>query len=628
MRVQIRNKKGEKENEVNDEDDNVPGSISLSLPTNIIHHRRTAIPSHILSSSSTTTKSGRNIPGRRKLRRIDNSMFILYRTPLASSLANPSHCIYCADSFRDNPHIITKPIAIDLTSLLLPIPFFAPPPPKTLFSRHCLIPSTTLPTSDDYNSQQGTFHYSKRGIKRSLKSSFQAKLIINQIEVEVIHWLITPASTYTTVVTTATTAITPSLRQIDDTISHFSTTYSTLSYLITDPYSRYVIHALARYYQLISFSKPHPTDPTLRTTHLLRPQIDPTAIVNHHHPHQTQTQGTDGTTMSRSQTEIWTEEEMTTEGSASGYTSNETGATTGAEEDDDEEEGDEIASELDNVSEGGEDDENDEDENEVDVFEGNNGIISHDQSSHNQEGESSSSDGDHDELDEDDEEGEDLTTSIAALPLLVSPPLIPSFFSTSPASRTRLSASPRSPLTPTQQQQQERHHNIHDAEDDDEGDEAEGTSTPRPIRSTAFSQPRSLNHHHHPSSPLSLSSTTPITIPTTATTTISPSSLTRSTRTRMSLAGGSRARIEDAAATERRAEEEDESNIRSPTRIRPVVPIALSIPSTTSSTEGTSTTSDMGDQTSGRRTTTTRRRKKKGGVWAFPRVEFGEWIYG
>lgn len=62
-------------------------------------------------------------------------------------------------------------------------------------------------------------------------------------------------------------------------ITELSRSPSSLVWLVPSPHGRYLLHVIARFYSLQSFSRPlSPLDPTVRVTHILRPQmVRPTA---------------------------------------------------------------------------------------------------------------------------------------------------------------------------------------------------------------------------------------------------------------------------------------------------------------------------------------------------------------
>jgi hypothetical protein len=264
------------------------------------------------------------------------------------------------------------------------------------------------------------------------------------MESQVLAWLSTAPELFvssTTKTIIDATLVTPTSddnttsSSLDETpaIVLYSRTSTSLIYHIADGYSRFVTHALARYLNLVSMSKPTITlAGELRLTHILKPRADLL------HFDRRPSADNDGTSAS----EDIDVDVTTTDFDGSGYGTNETGETTGEEGDDDDEEDEDRVSIVDETTE---------DEEDVDVFAESRGVDAGDLDStqSNSDREFQSTDED-DGVGSDDEEAEDFTGAINEQPIILSAslPAGSTFFSTS-----QLAESPRSTPRP-----RPRHH--------------------------------------------------------------------------------------------------------------------------------------------------------------------------
>ncbi|SCZ88820.1 BZ3500_MvSof-1268-A1-R1_Chr10-4g03104 [Microbotryum saponariae] len=294
----------------------VAGSVPLTLPA-ILRHSKTKVNSGTTRSEEkpprASTSSGKRteeISGKRRRRRFENAQL------------------------AGNPHI-TRPSRIDLfPGPVPPASTTFVPPPKS-FSRSVYVPRSTavdgpLP-QDPSSTTLGAFSLSLRGLRREIRamsgrrpnSSLQGinrtEELVNTIESQLHDWLSmstarTPAGYYHV----SPTSVDMSSRLVggrvidatpvedwsppstaigardDDLLSDLPTSSSRrtgsktipeppasitetlrspsqLVWSLPSPHARYLLHAVARYYRLHSFSRAiSPLDPHVRVTHVLR----------------------------------------------------------------------------------------------------------------------------------------------------------------------------------------------------------------------------------------------------------------------------------------------------------------------------------------------------------------------
>ncbi|GAA5913787.1 hypothetical protein JCM6882_007699 [Rhodosporidiobolus microsporus] len=192
---------------------------------------------------------------------------------------------------------------------------FAPPP--AAFSRSTYISSSpsSSPTAADLasSSEAGQFSLSLRGLRKNLRTAIGSRRgaggpteeALEVMERELVAWLTLsgriPEGFYhdsaamgarggkvldPTPLEDFPSAPVPSLPDLPSssssassappppTLTELSRQPHTLVWLAPSPHHRYLLHALARYYSLQSFSRPlSPLESDLRVTHILRPQL-------------------------------------------------------------------------------------------------------------------------------------------------------------------------------------------------------------------------------------------------------------------------------------------------------------------------------------------------------------------
>lgn len=182
-----------------------------------------------LSSAVARNKSGTQKEGRRWVRRLDNARFAA------------------------NPHI-TLPTARDH---VLPLPhkrMTFPEPLPSYLPRTCSAPTPTLPPSNPASTYAGHFSHSLKGVRRNLRKSNKARGLVKVVESELLAWL-----------DDASVLVNPQLqgssgagKALDSQgiVREISRTVGQMIWAISDDgFARYIVHCVARWYGVVSFSK-------------------------------------------------------------------------------------------------------------------------------------------------------------------------------------------------------------------------------------------------------------------------------------------------------------------------------------------------------------------------------------
>lgn len=172
---------------------------------------------------------------------------------------------------------------------------FAPPPPAALFPRSLYLPSTVAPVPTAREKASGNFSLSLRGLRKQLRATeggaVHASLAL--IERELRSWLslsgpIPPGYFHNRAKVIDPTPVedwlVPATESLPDlpssstlsppppSITELSRSAHALVWLVISPHTRYLLHVLARYYNIQSFSRAlSPLEPDVRVTHILRP---------------------------------------------------------------------------------------------------------------------------------------------------------------------------------------------------------------------------------------------------------------------------------------------------------------------------------------------------------------------
>ncbi|KAF8482205.1 hypothetical protein JB92DRAFT_3036945 [Gautieria morchelliformis] len=178
--------------------------------------------------------------------------------------------------FAGNIHIV-KPSTKDFNlSVCLPRSTFPKPLPAFL-PRHLAAPSASLPHRDPISANAGRYSLSLKGVRKELRRSGpRAEQIVLDIEQELTAWLemggvlLSPDSQH--VLSFSRMPGTPigSSKSIIE--IHRSPTESI--WRIDEDFPRFLLHCVARFHGVVSFSKTTQRDePEMRLTHLLRPNV-------------------------------------------------------------------------------------------------------------------------------------------------------------------------------------------------------------------------------------------------------------------------------------------------------------------------------------------------------------------
>ncbi|KAJ6586866.1 hypothetical protein DFH09DRAFT_977102 [Mycena vulgaris] len=176
--------------------------------------------------------------------------------------------------FSGNAHIV-QPAKKDYLTHHPHIRATFPEPLPGYLARNNKLPTAAIPTRDPRSADCGRFSLSLKGMRRDLrKMGFRSKLLVLDIETEVLDWL-----------DAGGTLLSPDAAEISSvlnapgvpvrntgTVVELSRTPLQLIWRITDDaFARYVVHCTARYHKIVSFSKEVSGQ---RLTYLLRPNVN------------------------------------------------------------------------------------------------------------------------------------------------------------------------------------------------------------------------------------------------------------------------------------------------------------------------------------------------------------------
>ncbi|EIM23134.1 hypothetical protein WALSEDRAFT_56322 [Wallemia mellicola CBS 633.66] len=185
---------------------------------------------------------------------------------------------------------------------------FPSPLPPSLLPRNQPVPSTTVRGRSQRKSSssagdEGSFYISLKGIRKTLAprgtGSARARFVVQTTESEIRSWIlgsssevvINPDDNNHTLgrVIDATTTCNANGHQHDDdeecielpSIIELSRSPSSLVWLIPEKFERFVVHCVARWWGVVSFSKTNNDGD--RVTHLLKPRLPADKQVKHNH---------------------------------------------------------------------------------------------------------------------------------------------------------------------------------------------------------------------------------------------------------------------------------------------------------------------------------------------------------
>ncbi|KAK4704471.1 hypothetical protein P7C70_g1742, partial [Phenoliferia sp. Uapishka_3] len=237
--------------------------VPLSLPA-ILRNPKSRL-AHLASQppkakSSKDALSASGIVGKRRRRRFENALL------------------------SSNPHIL-RPSNFDLLPRPAPgIPTFSPRP--TSFPSSVIIPSNELLVGTP--NVNGQFGFSLKGVRRALRRSgseggARARDVVEIVEASLRSWLSQGGKRASDFYVRA---VGPGGRVLDSTpylasseveempaIVELSRLPHALLWTIPDPYDRFIVHCVARYYNIVSFSADDTRAGGSRVTHLLRPNM-------------------------------------------------------------------------------------------------------------------------------------------------------------------------------------------------------------------------------------------------------------------------------------------------------------------------------------------------------------------
>ncbi|KAK4051765.1 hypothetical protein OIO90_004589 [Microbotryomycetes sp. JL221] len=292
-------------------DEGVAGSVPLTMPAFLLHDASAArARSRLNSNQKRADNEPRSIArdrndavaglkgGRRRKRRTENAQL------------------------AGNPHV-QRPLKRDYLSPGVPAvdsTVFAPPPAS--FPRSLYVPAVPSPKTRHAPSEAGQFTMSARGTRRTLRSMLgdergeggRTEELLMLMEDEIRSWLMqsgaipdgyyhsstqgrvlddTPVEDWIVPPTEPTPNAASSLANgngvpadvdqatLPPTLTELTRSPSTLVWLMPSPHARFLLHVLARYYSLQSFSRPlSPLQPTIRVTHISRPHMVQTRAVH------------------------------------------------------------------------------------------------------------------------------------------------------------------------------------------------------------------------------------------------------------------------------------------------------------------------------------------------------------
>ncbi|KAJ7497239.1 hypothetical protein FB451DRAFT_1348202 [Mycena latifolia] len=161
---------------------------------------------------------------------------------------------------------------------LTPQPHIRPTFPEPLpvyLARNNKLPTAERPTRDPRSADCGRFSLSLKGMRRDLrKMGFRSKLLVLDIETEIVEWLEAGGTLFSPDTPEADSFFNAPGVPVRNTgtVVELSRTPLQLVWRITDDaFARYVVHCTARYHKIVSFSKDVSGH---RLTYLLRPNVN------------------------------------------------------------------------------------------------------------------------------------------------------------------------------------------------------------------------------------------------------------------------------------------------------------------------------------------------------------------
>ncbi|KAJ7096378.1 hypothetical protein C8R44DRAFT_889688 [Mycena epipterygia] len=176
--------------------------------------------------------------------------------------------------FSGNVHIV-QPAKRDYLPPQPQIRTTFPEPLPVYLARNNKLPTAELPTRDPRSVDCGRFSLSMKGMRRDLRRmGFRSKLLVLDIETEVVEWLEAGGTLLSPDAPDSDSALdSPGVPvRNTGTVVELARTPLQLIWRITDDaFARYVVHCTARYHKIISFSKEVSGQ---RLTYLLRPNVN------------------------------------------------------------------------------------------------------------------------------------------------------------------------------------------------------------------------------------------------------------------------------------------------------------------------------------------------------------------
>ncbi|EJD52844.1 hypothetical protein AURDEDRAFT_111377 [Auricularia subglabra TFB-10046 SS5] len=169
--------------------------------------------------------------------------------------------------FAGNPHVV-QPTTDDY-ELFLPRtrPTFPTPPPAGM-QRSAPAPSYSRPTYDAASAQAGNYRLSVRGVRKTLaRSGPRMQALVATVEDTLLAWrdaagLFQPSDAPGEVGVV-----------VQDAVFELRRTPGEMVWAIPDPWTRYVVHCVARFHGVVSVSVDDSNAPGGRATKLIRPHV-------------------------------------------------------------------------------------------------------------------------------------------------------------------------------------------------------------------------------------------------------------------------------------------------------------------------------------------------------------------
>ncbi|KAJ6499357.1 hypothetical protein C8R45DRAFT_793754, partial [Mycena sanguinolenta] len=177
--------------------------------------------------------------------------------------------------FSGNLHIV-QPGKRDYQQPIPRIHSTFPEPLPVYLARNNKVPGAALPTTNPRDADCGRFSLSLKGMRRDLrKMSFRSKPLVAEIEAALVAWLEAGGTQFSPdalpgIHNSSGTAVGSS-----GTVVEISRTPLQLVWRMandSDAFARYVVHCIARYHMVVSYSKHEVSG--LRLTYLLRPNVN------------------------------------------------------------------------------------------------------------------------------------------------------------------------------------------------------------------------------------------------------------------------------------------------------------------------------------------------------------------